>query len=144
MSSLTQVLLDPTKRPAAVETLAGTVDAEVASKGGLGGAALKTAYAGAKKIKADLVPRALDKMLPEFAAKLDPFWQAKGEQPFGAYLTSRSGEAADSLLSVADAKANDPQYSKYAKFYTMVRPKAKGYVEEALPRVGTTIEGLMA
>lgn len=144
MSSLSQVLLDPAKRPQVVASLSSVVDEEVAGKGGLSGAALKTAFGAAKKAKADLVPKALDRLLPDFAAKLDPFWAAKGEQPFGAYLTSRKGEVSDELLAVADAKVEAYDNAGIKKAYGAIRGKASGYVEESLPRVGAAIEGLMA
>ncbi|MGO4956569.1 DUF6918 family protein [Luteococcus sp. Sow4_B9] len=137
--SFTEQLLDPAKRPQVVEAISTVIDQEVESKGGLGGMAIKTAYASAKKMKDGIVPKGTDAMLPEIASALAPYWEAKGDQDFGSYLSSRSGEVADALLAVADAKAESPDNAAIAKIYKPIRGKAKGYVEEALPRLATAI-----
>ncbi|GAA1398853.1 DUF6918 family protein [Luteococcus peritonei] len=138
--SFTDSLLDPAKRPQVVQAIAAVVDQEVDAKSGLAGMALKGAYASAKKAKEGIVPKATDAMLPDIAAALQPYWDAKGEQDFGAYLSSRSGEVADSLLAVADAKAASPDNAAIAKLYKPIRGKAKGYVEEALPRLAEALK----
>ncbi|WP_420175887.1 DUF6918 family protein [Luteococcus sp. OSA5] len=137
--SFTDQLLDPAKRPQVVQAISTVIDQEVESKGGLGGMALKTAYNSAKKMKDGIVPKGTNAMLPEIAATLAPYWEAKGDQDFGAYLSSRSGEVADALLAVADAKAASPDNAAIAKVYKPIRGKAKGYVEEALPRLAAAI-----
>src|SRR5262245_34019561 len=85
-TAVSDALLAPTHRPAAVEALTGVIDAEVADKSGLGGAAVKAGYAAAKKLGGDFVASATDRLLPQFASALDPFWATKGDQSFGAYL----------------------------------------------------------
>lgn len=137
--SFTESLLDPTRRPQVVQAIATVVDQEVAAKSGLGGMALKGAYASAKKVKEGIVPKATDAMLPDLAAALEPYWNARGEQDFGSYLAGRSGEVADSLLAVADTKAASPDNAALAKIYKPIRGKAKGYVEEALPQLAAAI-----
>lgn len=137
--SFTDSLLDPAKRPQVVQSLSTVIDQEVESKSGLGGMALKTAFASAKKMKEGIVPKGTDAMLPDIASALEPFWNAKGDQDFGSYLSSRSGEVADALLAVADAKAESPDNAAIAKLYKPIRGKARGYVEEALPRLAGAI-----
>lgn len=142
--SFTDSLLDPAKRPQVVQSLSTVIDQEVESKSGLGGMALKTAFASAKKMKDGIVPKATDAMLPEIAAALAPYWDAKGDQDFGSYLSSRSSEVADALLAVADAKAASPDNAALAKVYKPIRGKAKGYVEEALPRLAAALTPYVA
>lgn len=137
--SFSESLLDPAKRPQVVTAIATVIDEEVNSKGGLGGMAIKGAYASAKKMKDGIVPKGTDAMLPDIASALEPFWNAKGDQDFGAFLSSRSAEVADALLAVADAKAESPDNAAIAKLYKPIRGKAKGYVEEALPRLAGAI-----
>ncbi|MEL4359123.1 MULTISPECIES: DUF6918 family protein [unclassified Luteococcus] len=137
--SFSESLLNPTNRPQVVQAISTVIDQEVAGKGGLGGMALKGAYASAKKMKDGIVVKGTNAMLPDIAAALEPYWNAKGDQDFGAYLASRSGEVADDLLTVADAKAASPDNAAIAKLYKPIRGKAKGYVEEALPRLAAAL-----
>ena len=48
------------------------VDEEVAAKGGLSGIAVKAGYAAVKSIKPGFIGQVVEKLLPEFAAQLDP------------------------------------------------------------------------
>ena len=77
-TAVSDALLDQTRRPAAVVALTEVIDAEVADKSGIGGAAVKAGYAAARKLGGDFVPSATDRLLPQFAAALDPFWASKG------------------------------------------------------------------
>lgn len=141
MSSLQQILLDPARRPAVVETLAGVVDAEVASKSGLGGKIIKTGYAAVTKISDGFVAKAVSKLLPGFAEALDPFWQQRGDQPFADALVARQDEAAEALLAVTDREVDGASNKVVTKVYGSLRGKAKENVVAALPRVGAAIEG---
>lgn len=142
MTTLSDALLDPARRPAAVTALVAVVDAEVAAKSGFGGAAVKTAYAGVKRIGGGFVDRAVDRLLPRFATALEPFWQSREGRPFGAHLASQSDAASDALLAVTDDMAARTSNATAKKAYGALRGKAKGNVEAALPRLGTAIENL--
>lgn len=135
-------MVDPAKRPQTVAALVDVVDAEVNSKSGLSGTALKGAYKAAQKIDSTIVSRAIDKMLPDFIYRLDRYWDAKGDQPFGQYLASQGEDVANTLLEVTDQRAANPNNAAVAKVYNMVRGKAKENVVAALPRLGTALEGL--
>ncbi|CCH74309.1 conserved hypothetical protein [Nostocoides australiense Ben110] len=135
-------LLDPSRRPQTVDALVGVVDAEVKSKSGLSGAAIKTGYAAANKIDAKIVRRAINGMLPDFMAQLEPFWAARGEQPFGAYLAGNADAVSEALLAVTDARAANPKHAAIAKVYSKLRGKAKDNVEAALPRLGEALQSL--
>lgn len=142
-TAVSDALLDDTQRPAAVAALTQVIDAEVAAKSGLGGAAVKAGYAAAKKLGGDFVSSATDRLLPQFAAALDPFWATKGERPFAAHLQARPDEAANALLAVTDAKAEATSHAAAKKVYGAMRGKAKEQVIAALPRLGTTVERLV-
>lgn len=137
--SFTESLLDPTRRPQVVAAIATVVDEQVDAQSGLSGMALKAAYASARKMKDGLTVKATDAMLPDIAAALEPMWNARGEQPFDAYLQAHSSQAADALLAVVDAKAGNPDNAAIAKAYKPIRGKAKGYVEQALPALARAI-----
>ena len=143
-TTVSQALLEPTRRPVAVAALAEVIDAEIAGKSGFGGAAVKAVYAAAKKLGGDFVTSATDRLLPQFASALDPFWATKGEQPFGAHLASQPDAAADALLAVTDAKAARTSRGAAAKIYGSLRGKAKDHVVAALPRLGSAVERIVA
>ena len=142
-TAVSDALLEPARRPVAVATLTDVIDAEVADKSGFGGAAVKTGYAAAKKLGGNFVSSATDRLLPQFASALDPFWATKGTAPFGAHLAGQSDAVADALLSVTDTKAANTSHAAAAKVYGTLRGKAKEHVVAALPRLGAAVERLV-
>ncbi|MBB4687205.1 DUF6918 family protein [Amycolatopsis jiangsuensis] len=141
--TLKEILLDSSRRPTVVTDLEGLVDAEVSDKGGVSGAVVKTGFAAVKKIKPGIIPAAVDSLLDDFAVALEPFYgdyRTKGGDDFGAYLTGRSDEAADALLSVTDSRADKSSRDSIKKVYSKMRPNGKKNVEEALPRLGQLID----
>lgn len=141
--TLKDILLDPSKRPAVVSELNDLVGQEVSDKSGVSGAVVKAGYATVTKLKPGVVPAAVDKMLPQFTAALEPFYgdfRARGGSDFGAYLASRPAEASEALLSVTDDRAQYSSSEALKKAYAKLRPNARKNVEEALPRLGTLIE----
>lgn len=141
---LQETLLAPDRRAATVDGFVALVDAEVAGKSGLGGAAVKTAYAAARKVSPTIVRRAVAGMLPDFLDGLDPFWAARGEAAFGDTLVSRPGDVTDALLSVTDRRAANPRHAALARVYGALRPRAARHVTDALPGLANTVELLMA
>lgn len=137
--SFTEQILEPSRRPQVVAAIAGVIESTVEQQSGLSGMAIKTAFNSAKKAKPGAVEKATDKMLPELADALAPFWEAKGTQNFGAYLGANSSVAADKLLAVADANAAKADNPAMQKMYQGLRGKAKGIVEQALPKLGAAI-----
>lgn len=141
-TSLSATLLDPTTRPQVVDALVQLIETEVASKKGLSGTVLKTAFSGAKKASEGTVKRSVDTLLPGVAGALDPYWVAADGQAFGPYLAdpARSQQVADELLAVADAKAARVEGNPLGKVYRSLRGKGKEHVVEALPGLGATLE----
>ncbi|HVV09135.1 DUF6918 family protein [Amycolatopsis sp.] len=140
--TLKEILLDSSRRPAVVTDLNTLVDEEVADKGGVSGAVIKTGFAAVKKIKPGIIGSAVDSLLDDFTATLEPFYadfKAQGGGDFGAYLSGRGDQAADALLSVTDARAERSSRDSIKKVYSKLRPNGKKNVEEALPRLGQLI-----
>jgi hypothetical protein len=136
-------LLDPDRRGAVVADLQALVDQEVASKDGLSGGIVKTGYAAVKKVKPGIVRGAVDSLLEEFVAALEPHWAAYQEQPtagFGAFLAGRPQEVSQALLAVTDRRAERASRATVASMYNRLRPKAQDNVIEALPRLGDLVE----
>lgn len=140
---VTDVLLAPANRPRAVTMLTQVIDEEVATKRGLSGTAVKAAYGAVRRMGGDLVPRATNAMLPDFARALDPFWAAKGESDFGGYLSSQPDRAGTALLAVTDARAGRTRNQALAKVYRSLRDRAMDHVVAALPRLGQAVTSLM-
>lgn len=141
--TLKDILLDSSRRPAVVTDFETLVDAEVSDKGGVSGAVVKTGFAAVKKIKPGIIPSAVDTLLPDFVVALEPFYgdyRAKGGNDFGAYLSSRSDEASNALLSVTDSRAEKSSRDSIKKVYGKLRPNGKKNVEEALPRLGALVD----
>ncbi|HEX3829072.1 MAG TPA: hypothetical protein VHV82_17555 [Sporichthyaceae bacterium] len=140
---LKAALLDDAKRPAVIADLTALVDAEVAGKGGVSGAVIKTGYAAVKKIRPGFVPHAVGSLLPGFVDALDPLWAehcSAGGGDFSAFLAARPDRSADALLGVTDARAKASSRESLKKLYDKLRPNAKKNVIEALPRLGKVID----
>lgn len=143
MTVLADLLLDPDRRPAAVAALSEVVEAEVKEKKGLSGTAVKAAYATARKASPTIVPRAIDKLLPDYAAALQPYWDSfDGNGDFGAFLAAHSDEVSTALLAVTDKRVEGSSREMVKKAYRSIRGKAQDNVAAALPRLGSTIAGL--
>ena len=143
-TTVSEALLEPTRRPVAVAALTEVIDAEVAGKSGFGGAAVKAGYAAAKKLGGDFVTSATDRLLPQFASALDPFWATKGDQPFGAHLASQPTPPPTRCSPSPTPKAAGTSHGAAAKVYGSLRGKAKDHVVAALPRLGTAVERVVA
>lgn len=142
-STLKDILLDPSRRPAVVADVARLVDAEVSDKSGVSGMAVKGGYAVLKKINSNFVPDAIDSMLDNFVARIEPFYADYVAGQGGSladYLTANSSDVADALLGVTDDRAAASHRESVKKVYAKLRPQAKKHVEEALPRLGELIQ----
>ncbi|WP_183092582.1 DUF6918 family protein [Nocardioides stalactiti] len=141
--TLSQQLLAKKTRPAVVADLVAVVKDEVKAKKGFSGTAIKAGYGAATKIVPDLVERVVRRLLPEFAAALDPFWidfAAAGGGDFGAALDARGPEVATALLGVTDAKVEGSGREPIKKAYRALRGKADTHVQAALPRLGKALQ----
>lgn len=141
--NLKTILLDSAKRPTIVSDFSTLIDEEVDAKSGVSGTVIKTGYATVKKIKPGIIESAVDSLLDDFTAELEPFYadfKASGGSDFASYLPTRSEEASNALLSVTDARAEKSSRDSIKKVYNKLRPKGQENVEEALPRIGALID----
>jgi len=136
-------LLDADRRPAVVTDLQDFVDREVAGKGGLSGGLIKTGYAAVKKVRPGIIPSAIDSLLEEFVATLEPHWAAYQAQPtpgFGAFLSGRPQEVSQALLTVTDRPVERSSRATITSVYGKLRPRGQENVIDALPRLGDLVE----
>jgi hypothetical protein len=130
-------------RPRVIAECVTMVDNQVKAKGGLSGIAIKGAYATVKAIKRGFVREVVDALLDDWLEKLDPHfqkWQAGAGGSFSEYITSRSDEVSEALLSVTDARADRTSHTTAKKAYQKMRGSAKKNVVEAIPELGKLIE----
>lgn len=138
--SLVEVLRDPARRRAVVADGVRLIDDEVASKRGLSGAALKAGYKTVQKLKPGIVAQALDKLLPEFAPRVDPYYaQATAHGDVRGFFEARASEIAESLLSVTDEKARSAENAVMLKVYRGLRGQAHTHTTAAVPKLAELI-----
>jgi len=138
--SLVEVLRDPARRRAVVADGVRLIEEEVASKRGFSGAALKAGYKTVQRLKPGVVAHALEKLLPEFAPRVDPYYvEARAHGDVRAYFASRASEIADALLSVTDEKARSAKNPVMLKVYDSLRGQAHAHTAAAVPRLADLI-----
>ncbi len=137
MSTLKEVLADAAKKPTIVKDCCDLIDAEVGSKGGLGGMAIKAAYKAVQGIKPGFVSSVVDGLLPEFAEALEPIEAEAASKGVSVpdHFKAQSGRVADALLAVTDNRAQHTKYGVIRSTYGKLRGTAKKHVEAAIPRL---------
>ena len=142
MAMLKDLLGDPQNRSRVIHDCVDLIDAEVKDKGGLSGMAIKAGYAVVNGIKPTFVAEAVDHLLDEFSAALDPTYQAakSAGRPVAAYFVEQKSQVADALLAITDAKSKRAKTPAVVKTYEKLRGTAKQHVEAAVPRLGKLVE----
>jgi hypothetical protein len=144
MGTLREKVSDPAARQRAIDEGIKTVDAEVSERTGLGGMALKAAYAMVKGIAPGIMPKLLNNMLDEMMDALQPFHdQAKqAGVDLRQHFAQQPARVADALLGVTDRRAAKADAGPLKKGYEKLRPVAQKHVEQALPRLADLVKSL--
>ncbi|MBT3219909.1 MAG: hypothetical protein HN348_12535 [Proteobacteria bacterium] len=138
--TLTQALSDPARRLLVVKDGSKLIDAEVASKRGISGMALKAGYKTIRRLRPGMIEHALHKLLPQFAPAVDPHYiNAKDSGDVKGYFVKHSAEIAESMLAVTDDIATRAKNKVMLKVYKTLRGQAKGHVEAAMPGLSELI-----
>jgi hypothetical protein len=139
--TLTDAIQDSAKKGVIVKDCCALVDEEVSAKGGLSGLAVKAGYKAVKGIKPGFIAEVVDKLLPEFAAAMDPIWEeAKTKGDAVGHFTASKSRVAEALLAVTDGKAKNAKSAVVRSTYDTLRGSAKKNVEEAVPRLGKLLD----
>ncbi|MCB9678751.1 MAG: hypothetical protein H6737_26850 [Alphaproteobacteria bacterium] len=139
--SLVEALADKNTKKAVIADSVQVIELEVADKGGLRGAAIKTGFATVKKIKPGILEAAVSQLLPEFAPAVDPFYaRAREAGDVRGWFTKNADEIADALLAITDAKAERASNRVMKKVYSSLRGQAKLHTAAAMPRVADLIQ----
>ena len=142
MGSLVETIKDMDKRKAVVDDCAKLIDAEVASKRGVSGLAIKAAFKVVKGFQPGMIPMSLNHLLDDFSAQLDPFWQecqSEGAQP-REFFSRRKNDVANALLSITDGRASKSRHRSLVKAYNKLRPQAISHIGSAMPRLADLIQ----
>ncbi|HWY25141.1 MAG TPA: hypothetical protein VNX47_09495 [Nevskia sp.] len=114
------------------------VEGRVAARGGLRGLALKTGLSVLKSARPDVLPRAMQALLPEFVSALDPLYQdytVAGARPdFASFLQQHRERTVEALLGVTDSRAAQARNAAIKSVYARLRGGAEQEVEAALPQ----------
>lgn len=153
MATLVEIFTAPEVRPLVVRACASLIDAEVKSKSGLSALAIKAGYKLVVAVRPSMVGDVVDRLLPEFAAALEPMHvesrdeAARAGTPlpevFVARVTRDSARVAQALLTVTDrraAKASGP----LRKTYDRLRDSAETHVRGAVPGLAQTLAPFLA
>lgn len=141
--SLRDQLATEPVRPRVVAECVTLIDQQVKAKGGLSGVAIKGAYGTVKKIKPRMVPDTVDGLLDDWLERLEPYygtWRTGGSGTFTEFLTARSDEVAEELLTVTDERSQNTKHKTAKKMYDRMRPSAKKNVVEGIPELARLVE----
>jgi len=133
-------LLNPTKKAMVIDDCCKMIEGQLASKSGMSGLALKTAFAALKGIKPGYISYVVEQILPQCFTALDPVWNEGVEKgdPIEHLSTNRS-YTADALLGVTDARVKNAKRQIVRGTYEKFRGSAKKHVEEAVPDLAKLI-----
>ncbi len=138
MSTLAEILTAAETRPKVVAACSQLVADEVKSKRGFSGAAVKTGYKVVTTFKPTIVPEVVDKLLPEFAEALQPYYERSGNEAFERELVDHKADVAESLLGVTDRRAKKVA-GTLRKAYDRLRGTASNHVEAAVPNLARAL-----
>lgn len=142
MKKLADILLPSGPSADLVAAVVQLIETQVAGRSGLKGMGLKTGLAMAKSLKPGILPKAVQRLLPEFADALDPLFQEcreSGATDFGAFLRQHDDRAVSALLAVADARVRQAG-SAVQSVYGRLRGSAEVEVKSALPGLSAVLE----
>lgn len=133
---LTSTIQDQTVRKDIAADCTQLIDRQVSNKGGLSGLAFKATYGVVKGLGADYIPGAINRLLPETCAALDPIWE-EGKQKGDpvAYLSQHQDRTADIILSTTDRRIANNGNSVIKASYNKLRKSVKGDVASAVPKL---------
>ena len=137
--TLQESLLNPTNRPLVVKDCTQLIDEQVGDSGLI----VKGAYKVVTAFKSGIIHDAVDTLVDDFVARLEPFhndFVGAGGGSFGDYLAGRGAEVANALMGVTDERAAQSDRATLKKAYEKVRPSGADNIEKALPKLGKIVE----
>jgi hypothetical protein len=143
---LQEILLVAGTRSRVIEDCVVVLEREVDRKRGVSGMVIKTGFKVIKKLdRGRLLYNAVDMLLDDFTASMNPFYQDFVEHQdkhtsFPAFVARRENEVANALLSVTDRRRQRATNKVLIKTYDKLRGVAVANVKEGLPELSKLIE----
>ena len=142
MSQLRSILLKSDNRTRVIGDCVNLVESEVASKSGLGGMAVKTAFGLIKKINPQIIHMAINKLIDDFVDAMDPFfseYQKANASNLESHWIAKRVELADVFLGVTDKRIAKAQNKTIKKAYSKLRSSGAKHVEASVPGIAQVI-----
>lgn len=150
-ASLYAVVETAAQRQAVVRDAGELVSAEVDKQRGPLGFVVKQAYRVVQALdNGRLINKAINLMLDDFIAALEPFYQSWRAQPaapnvgFDAWLLSQPDAVTAALLGVTDSRRARVHNRVLTTAYDRLRPAAERHVRAALPGVAVLVASHVA
>jgi len=143
LPALTDIFTADEVRRSVVDDCCQLIEDEVRSKRGVSGLALKAGFKAFKKFKPGTLPVAVNNLLDDFAAAVDPFFQdhlESGNRSAVQSFRPRAREIADALLVITDRKADRFDRGLIRKTYHRLRPMAVNHTTDAVPGVARLVD----
>ena len=142
MSQLKDILLQSGNRDRVIGDCVNLVESEVASKSGLGGMAVKTAFGVIKKLNPRIIHMAVNKLIDDFVDAMAPFYedyQAANTSNLESHWSAKRQELADALLGVTDTRIAKVENKTIQKAYSKLRPSGAKHVEASVPGIAQVV-----
>ena len=147
MKTLADILGAPHHRDAVIVDVVRLVEAQVASRSGLTGISLRAALGMVRAARPDLLQRAVARLLPEFAAALDPLYQrfraSREDRDFSVFLQKNADGATAALLATADARVAGLTNASLKSVYARFRSLGEAEVHAAVTPLSKLIRGYL-
>lgn len=142
MPKLADILLTDTRRPALASDCVSLIENHVAGRQGLRGMGLRTGLSMLQAAKPGILPRAVNRLLPDFVAALEPLYtqfKESGAADFSLFLDQRQALTTGLLLGVADRKAAESHNETVKATYKRLRGGAEKEVAAVVPALGALL-----
>lgn len=142
MQQLSDYLLEPRNREVIVHDGQRLIEAQVKAKSGIKGMAIKGAFNLINTAIPGLVGRAINKLLPDFAEALQPFYGEflkSNETTFQRYLEKQRSKVIPAVLAVTDRRIKDAYSELTKKTYSRFRPTAEQELSDAYPQLAALL-----
>ncbi|OBQ33047.1 MAG: hypothetical protein AN485_19800 [Anabaena sp. MDT14b] len=131
---LNEELMNSGHKDLIVQDCCTMIDAQLASKSGISGMAMKAAFAALKGIQPGYITNVVESLLPVCLTAIDPIWSEGVQQGEPVeYLTAHSNQTANALLGVTDARVKNTKRQLVRGTYEKFRNSAEKHVQEAVP-----------
>lgn len=146
MKTLADILGAPHQRDAIVSDLVRLVESQVAASKGLKGMTLRTGLGMLEKARPDILPRAIGRYLPDFAAALEPLhrkFRAGADRDFAVFLQRHGNDVTEAILGLADSRVAASTNTTVKSWYGRIRSAVEGEVRNAVPALSKLLRGYL-